>query len=229
MQVAIIAGGLATRLGTLTMNIPKSLIEIYGKPFIEYQIEFLKRAGITDIVLCLGYLGNQIQKYCGDGTGFGVHIQYSYEKERLDTAGALKLASPLLEDPFFTLYGDSYLSLDFQDMFTRFMGNKKLAAMSVYKNFHKFDKSNVAIESGLVTQYRKDNAGNLMYIDYGVNLFNKKVLDLIPEHKPYSMTFLFQDLVDRREILSYEVKDRFYQIGSLEGLQEFKEYIGSKV
>jgi N-acetyl-alpha-D-muramate 1-phosphate uridylyltransferase len=225
MQAAIIAGGLATRLGELTQNLPKSLIKICGKPFIEYQFDFLKKAGVFDIVLCLGYLGEPIQEYCGNGNRFGVNLHYSFEKERLDTAGALKLASPLLEDPFFTLYGDSYVSLDFQDMLHFFENHHKMAAMSVYQNEGKYDQSNTAIEMDFVTQYRKVNTDDLHFIDYGVNLFHKEVLDLIPGSQPYSMGALFQDLISLQELLAFEVKERFYQIGSLEGLKECTEYI----
>jgi MurNAc alpha-1-phosphate uridylyltransferase len=228
MQVAIIAGGLAMRLGTLTRYLPKSLINISGKPFIEYQFEFLKKGGVKNIVLCLGYLGEQIQEYCGDGSKYGVNLQYSFEKEHLDTAGALKLAAPLLEDSFFTLYGDSYVSLDFQNMLSCFNRQKKLAAMSVYQNFNQCDKSNTACENGLVKIYCKENTETLQYIDYGVNLFRKEVLSLIPESQPYSLSPLFQNLISRRELLAYEVEERFYQIGSLVGLAEFSEYIGRR-
>jgi NDP-sugar pyrophosphorylase family protein len=226
MQAAIIAGGLATRLGPLTRDLPKSLIAIHGKPFIEYQFDFLKKGGIKDIVLCLGYLGQKIEAHCGDGRRFGVSLHYSYEKEPLDTAGALKLAEPLLDDAFFTLYGDSYVFVDFRDMLTFIQKQGKLAVMAAYKNSDRYDKSNTAVSGGLVTRYSKEGTDGLEYIDYGVNLFRKDVLDLVPVSRPYSLGTLFQDLISRGELAAYEVKERFYEIGCPDGLKECTAYLG---
>jgi NDP-sugar pyrophosphorylase family protein len=228
MQVAIIAGGLGSRLGPLTGNLPKSMINVLGRPFIEYQFEFLRERGVSDIVLCLGHLGRQIEKYCGDGSNFGVKLKYYNESTPLDTAGALKNAAPGLEDPFFTLYGDSYLFLDFRDMLDRFRQQNKLASMSVYKNQDAYDISNTHLENGLVKQYSKERKNKFAYIDCGVNLFRKEVLELIPDCQPHSMGTLFNRLIEREELLAYEVKERFYEIGSVAGLNEFTEYIRSR-
>ena len=229
MQAVIIAGGLGTRLGHLTANQPKSLIPICGKAFIEYQFDFLNKGEVTDVVLCLGYHGQQIADYCGDGRQFGVNLQYSFEQQPLDTAGALKLAEPMLQDYFFTLYGDSYVFIDFQEMLSSLQKGNKIGAMSVYHNQDRFDKSNTAVDGGMVTFYSKENRENLEYIDYGVNLFRKDVLKLIPEAKPYSMGTVFNQLIERHELAAYKVKKRFYEIGSVNGLTEFTEYVKSKV
>jgi N-acetyl-alpha-D-muramate 1-phosphate uridylyltransferase len=229
MQVAIISGGFATRLGPLTKDVPKSLLGIHGKPFIEYQFDFLKKAGITDVVLCLGHLGKQIEAYCGSGSRFGLDIKYSYETTPLGTAGALKNAEPLLEDTFFTLYGDSYLFLDFRAMLAALTATNKLAAMSVYRNHSQYDKSNTSIGNGLVTGYSKVQNQGLEYIDYGVNLFRKKVLSLVPPFAAFSLESLFSLLIKSGDMLAFEVKERFYEIGSLGGLQEFTSYIGARV
>jgi NDP-sugar pyrophosphorylase family protein len=229
MQAVIIAGGLGTRLGHLTANQPKSLIPICGKAFIEYQFDFLNKGEVTDVVLCLGYHGQQIADYCGDGRQFGVHLQYSFEKQPLDTAGALKLAEPMLHDYFFTLYGDSYVFIDFKDMLATLQTKNKLGAMSVYHNQDRFDKSNTAVAEGLVTFYSKEQRKNLKYIDYGVNLFRKEVLALIPQYKPYSMGTVFNHLIEHHQLAAYEVKKRFYEIGSVKGLAEFSEYMKGQV
>jgi N-acetyl-alpha-D-muramate 1-phosphate uridylyltransferase len=226
MQAAIIAGGLATRLGELTRNLPKSLVSIHGRPFIEYQLDFLKKGGVTDIVLCLGYLGERIEEYCGDGSRFGMSLRYSYEKERLDTAGALKLAAPLLQDVFFTLYGDSYVFIDYRDMWAFREKQRKPAVMSVLHNFNRYDKSNTAVSNSLVARYSKENIDGLEYIDYGVNLFQKDVLRLVPGSQPYSLGTLFQSLISRSELAAYEVKERFYEIGCPDGLKECTAYLG---
>jgi NDP-sugar pyrophosphorylase family protein len=229
MQVVIIAGGLGTRLGSLTVNQPKSMIQILGKPFIEYQLDLLRNGSVTDVVFCLGYQGRQIADYCGDGRKFGVNLKYSFEGKPLDTAGAIKLAEPLLEEYFFTLYGDSYVFIDFKDMLSVWQQKKSLGVMSVYQNHDRFDKSNTAVVDGRVTFYSKEKRENLKYIDYGVNLFHKEVLKLIPEAEPYSMGTLFNQLIDRQELLAYEVKKRFYEIGSVNGLAEFTEYVRDRI
>lgn len=230
MQVVILAGGLATRLRPITEEVPKSLIEIEGKSFLEYQLDFLKRGGVEDIVLCTGYLGEQVEKYCGDGSRFGMNIRYSHEGERLlGTAGALKKAERLLDDPFFTLYGDSYLFLNFAGVLSYFNSQNKLALMTVYKNQDRYDRSNTMIEGNMVKHYsKKERTEGMVYIEYGANLFRKEVLNLIPENQPYSLEQLFSKLIDEKELLAFEVSERFYQIGSPEGLEEFKKYVSQE-
>ena len=227
MQVAILAGGLATRLRPLTAKIPKSLLQIQSKPFLEYQLDFLKRGGVKDIVLCVGYLGEQIEEYFGNGRRFGVNIKYSYDGDKLlSTAGALKNAHNLLEDTFFTIYGDSYLFLDFSVIMSYFKSQDKLALMTVYKNYNRYDKSNTVIAGNLVKYYsKKEKTEGMVYIEYGANIFKKEVLEFIPEGQLYALEALFPRLIAQEELLAYEVSKRFYQIGSPEGLEEFKRYI----
>jgi mannose-1-phosphate guanylyltransferase len=205
------------------------MIQILGKPFIEYQFDLLTKGSVTDVVLCLGYQGKQIADYCGDGRKFGVNLRYSFEDKPLDTAGAIKLAEPLLEEYFFTLYGDSYVFIDFKDMLSSIRKGNKIGAMSVFQNQDRFDKSNTAVVDGRVTFYSKEQRANLKYIDYGVNLFRKEVLKLIPNGEPYSMGTLFNQLIGRQELLAYEVKKRFFEIGSVNGLTEFTEYVRGRI
>jgi NDP-sugar pyrophosphorylase family protein len=227
MQAVILAGGLGTRLKPLTDTIPKSLVEICGKPFLEYQLDFLKKGGIRDIVLCIGHLGDQIERYFGNGSRFGVNLRYSYEKEHLlGTAGALKNAEQLLDEEWFVIYGDSYLFLDFGAIMSYFARFNKLGLMVVYKNYDQYDRSNVSIEGNLVKQYgKKEKTRDMVYIDYGANLLRKKALELVPQNQTYSLEELFAQLIERKELLAYEVNKRFYQIGSPEGLEEFRRYI----
>ena len=228
MQVAILAGGLATRLGDLTRNQPKSMVEVRGKSFLEYQLELLKKDGIKNIVLCIGYMGEQIESYFGDGKRFGVNIDYSYEERPLGTAGALKKAEDLLDDVFFTMYGDSYLSLDFPAAMQYFKFQNKPALMTVYKNYDRYDRSNTAIEGNLVKKFsKKERTEDMVYIEYGANIFRKEALRLIPENQPCSLDDLFPILIEQRELLAYEVEERFYEIGSLQGLKEFEEFVRS--
>ena len=231
MQVAILAGGLATRLRPVTETIPKAMIPIEGKPFLEYQIDFLKKNGVTDIVLCVGYLSESIEQYFGDGQKFGVTIQYVHDGERLlGTAGALKRAEAHLQEHFFVMYGDSYLFLDFQEAYAHFTKSNKLALMVVYKNNNLYDQSNVAIENGMVSWYDKKNSnGDLRYIDYGALIFKRSVLDLIPDGQIYPLETVIQDLIQRKEVSAFEVSQRFYEIGSHKGMDEFKQYIQNLV
>ena len=226
MQVAIVAGGLATRLMPLTEQIPKSMIRIHDKPFLEYQFELLKRQGITDIVLCVGYLGEQIEEYFGDGSRFGVHLKYSYEREQLlGTAGALKNAGELLAPEFIVVNGDTYFLIDFADIVSYFKQSDKLGLMIVHKNFDRYDTSNTVIEGNMVMQYsKKEKTGEMVYVDYGASLFREGVLELVPENHTYSLEELNKELIKKQELLAYEVTERFYEIGSPQGLADFKKY-----
>jgi len=227
MQVVILAGGLASRLGYMTESRPKSLMMFKGKSFLECQLEQLRQAGIDDIVLCIGHLGEQIQEYIGNGEKYGVRIRYSVEETLLGTAGALRNAEPLLTDPFFTLYGDSYVFVDFGRIMHYFLSKHKLALMTVFRNYDRFDSSNTAVSGQTVTRYNKETkTEDLVYIDYGVNVFRKQVLDMIPEGRSYSLGDLFRGLIAAEDLLAFEVEQRFYEIGSVQGLKDFRKFIG---
>ena len=227
MQAAILAGGRATRLGPLTDKVPKALVEISGKPFLEYQLGFLKKSGVTDIVLCLGHLGEQVERYFGDGGEFGVNLTYSYEKEQLlGTAGALRNAGHLLRDRFFVVYGDGYLFLDFKATLSCFIAANKLGLMTVYNNYEQYDKSNVIVDGNLVKHYSKEDLPEgLIYIDYGASILKKEVLEMVPLDQVYSLERLFNKLIEIQELMAYEVNTCPYEIGSPEGLEEFKRYM----
>jgi NDP-sugar pyrophosphorylase family protein len=226
MQVAILTGGLATRLGDLTRNQPKSMLKIRGKIFLEYQLEMLKRADIKDIVLCIGHMGEQIERQFGNGRNYGVNIRYSLEDKLLGTAGALKKAEDLLNEVFFTMYGDSYLFLDFTEVIRYFQSQNKLALMTVYKNYDRYDRSNTVVEGSLVKNFsKKERTENMVYIEYGANILNKEAFRMIPENQFYSLDDLFPHLIEMDELLAFEVKERFYEIGSPQGVKEFEEYI----
>lgn len=201
------------------------MITVGNRPFLEYQLELLKNAGIIEIVLCIGYLGEQIEMYFGDGSKYGIDITYSSEDHPLGTAGALKKAENILRDVFITLYGDSYLFLDFSNIMSYFHSRDRLALMTVYRNHDQYDKSNTVINSGLVTKYSKqEKTDDMFYIDYGVNVFRKETLQMIPDSEFYPLEDLFSKLIAEQELLAFEVKQRFYEIGSPDGLREFEKY-----
>ena len=225
-QVVILAGGLGTRLEGRTKNRPKSMVTVCDKPFLEYQLELLKNGGINHVLLCIGYMGEQIAEHFGNGRKYGVNITYSTEERPLGTAGALKRAESFLKDTFFTMYGEAYLFLDFNEVMRYFRSHSKLALMTVYKNYDLYDKSNTVVEGDLVKKYSKEErTKDTVYIDYGINIFNKEVLKMVPGNNFYSLEELFNDLIEREELLAFEVMERFYEIGSLSGLKDFEQYI----
>jgi len=230
MQMVILCGGLATRLGTLVKDIPKSMIQIEDKPFLEYQIENLKKHSIKDIILCVGHLSEKIKDYFGNGEQLGVNIQYSHDGDKpLGQIGAVKNAESLLEGVFLVMYGDSYLSVDFQKVHSYFTQNNKLGLMVVYKNYDKYDKSNLTIKDNMVTKYGRNGVTkDMIYIDYGVSIFRKKALNLVPKNTFYTTKQFFSDLIKKEELLAFEASKRFYHIGNPDALEEFKSFIRSK-
>jgi NDP-sugar pyrophosphorylase family protein len=223
MQMVILAGGLGTRLRPVTSQVPKALIPIHGKPFLQYQIDLLRRSGIRDVVLCVGHLREQVMDYFGDGRWLGVRIRYSEEKDHLlGTAGAIKNAEPLLGDDFFLMYGDSYLMIDYREIMRYFRRFDRLGLMVVWKNVDRFEPSNVMVEGNLVTAYNKDQKSpHMVYINYGLSVLRKEALVFIPGGRPFSQEEFYQILIDQGELLAFEVEQRFYEIGSPRGLEEF--------
>jgi len=226
MQMVILCGGLATRLGDLAKDIPKSMIDIEGKPFLEYQIENLKKNSIKDIVLCVGHLSEKIEDYFGDGSKFGVNIKYSQDGDiQLGPIGAVKNAEGLLEDVFFIMYGDTYLSVEYQKVYSLFIQNDKQGLMVIYKNYDKYDKSNISADGKMVTGYGENDA---IYIDYGTSLLRIESLDIVPSNQMYSTGEFFSNLIKKNELLAFETKERFYHIGNPEALEEFRNFIRSQ-
>jgi len=220
--VAILAGGLATRLRPLTDKIPKVLVPVAGKPFLAHQLELLRRQGITRVVLCLGHLGEIVRERFGDGSAYGVRLDYSFDGPvLLGTGGALKQTLPWLGEKFFALYGDSYLPIDFAPVAGCFERSGKLGLMTVYRNEGRFDTSNVVFADGEIKVYDKQSRlPEMRYIDYGLSLFRAAALDEYPAGVKFDLADLMQRLVARRELAGFEVMERFYEIGSPGGLAE---------
>jgi N-acetyl-alpha-D-muramate 1-phosphate uridylyltransferase len=226
VQVVILAGGLATRLGELSLNTPKSMIPIEGKPFLEYQIDLLKHQGFREILLCVGHLGEMIEAYFGRGDRLGVDLTYSWEPVPLGTGGALKNAESLLQEEFILLYGDSFLPIDYATAIKNFRLFNKLATMVVYKNFNKYDKSNVVVNEQRILIYAKNVEHPEMYfIDAGLTLYKKEVVDLLLQGQKVDLGLMIQKLVFMGELFAWEINQRFYEIGSLKGLEDFQSYV----
>lgn len=230
MQIVILCGGKATRLYPLTKKTPKSMIEISGKPFLEHQINLFKKNNIFDIVLCVGFLREQIEGYFGNGEKFGVNIKYSKEKEPLDTGGSLKNAKKFLEEDFFIIYGDSYLLVDYQEIYDYFKKFNKLGLMTIYKNYKKLEPSNIIVKKKFIQKFDKENPNQseMVHIEFGLNIFKKEVLNLIKE-KTFPIGDYFKKLIKEKQLLYFETSQRFYEIGCPEGLKETKSLIRKSV
>lgn len=220
--VAILAGGLATRLRPITEKIPKVLVPVAGKPFLAHQLELLRKEGVTRAVLCLGHLGEMVEREFGDGSAHGVQLEYSYDGPKLlGTGGALKQALPKLGEQFFVLYGDSYLPTPFAPIADFFERRGRLGLMTVYRNEGKHDTSNVVFAEGEIKVYdKKQRLPGMHHIDYGLSLFRREVFEQYPADKPFDLADVMGDLVARKQLAGYEVKERFYEIGSHAGLEE---------
>jgi NDP-sugar pyrophosphorylase family protein len=231
LPVAILAGGLATRLRPITEKIPKSLVEIGAKPFIFYQLDYLREQGITSVVLCLGHLGEMIQQAVGNGSRWGMDIKYSLDGPKpLGTGGALSQALPLLGEKFFVLYGDSYLPINFDDVKKTYQSSGKKGLMTVLKNQNKWDKSNVEFIAGQIIEYNKRLIRPQMhYIDYGLGLLQASVLHAYPAGLSFDLSEVYTDLSMAGELCGHEVFERFYEIGSHEGISDAQAYLLKKI
>ncbi len=226
LPVAILAGGLATRLHPITETIPKSLVDVAGIPFIVRQLDYLQHQGITDVILCIGYLGEQVKALVGDGSSFGLKVTYSWDGPKLmGTGGALRQALPLLGEQFFVFYGDSYLPIDFRKVEKSFIHSCKPALMTVLRNGDLWDKSNVLFLDGILIEYNKRNPiPEMAYIDYGLGIVSAVVLKDVPLDEPFDLADIYHNLSVQGDLAGYEVFERFYEIGSLKGLEETVNY-----
>ncbi len=227
LPVAILAGGLATRLGPLAQDRPKSLVEVAGEPFIAHQLRLLRREGIQDVVVCAGHLGGQIEAFAGDGRAFGLMVRYSYDGATLlGTGGALKRALPLLGEAFFVLYGDSLLPCRYAPVQEAFEASGRLGLMTVYRNEGRWDSSNVEFDSGEIRVYDKlQRTARMRHIDYGLGVLTSAAVDDLAAELPCDLAAVYQRLLERGQLAAYEVEERFYEIGSPAGLEETSRYL----
>jgi NDP-sugar pyrophosphorylase family protein len=227
LPIAILAGGLATRLGALTKKIPKSLIPVAGEPFVAHQLRLLQRNGIKQVILCVGHLGEMIEKTVGDGHAFGVNVDYSYDgSELLGTAGAVRRALPKLGERFFVMYGDSYLPCEYAAVEGEFSRSGKLGLMTVFCNDGRWDASNVEFENGQLVAYSKNNRSSRMrFIDYGLGVFCAGAF--VKSQAP-DLAEVYAELLKSGDLAAMEVHERFYEIGSPTGLQEMNDFLSQR-
>jgi NDP-sugar pyrophosphorylase family protein len=227
LPVAILAGGLATRLRPVTEKIPKALVEVSGRPFVAHQLALLRARGVRRVVLCLGHLGEQVEALVGDGRAFGLEVACSHDGDRLlGTGGALRAALPLLGERFLVLYGDSYLDCDYADVASRFVASGRLGLMTVFPNGGRWDASNVVFRDGRIVRYAKGvRDPEMEHIDYGLGALHVAALAPYPAGEPLDLARVYQDLLARGELAGLEVGQRFYEIGSPQGLEETRRYL----
>lgn len=230
VPAALLAGGLATRLRPITEKIPKALVDIDGRPFIDHQLALLHRNGIRRVVMCLGYRGEMVEQHCGDGSRYGgMELRYSYDGETLmGTGGALRRAAGLLGEVFWVMYGDSYMDIDYRAVLDFFARSGAQGLMTVLRNGDRWDKSNVVFRDGKLLRYDKRNVTPEMdFIDYGVGIVGRDALAEIPADRPSDLAELYTRMVAEGRMVGYEVTNRFYEIGTPAALQEARAYLAT--
>jgi len=225
VQVVILAGGLGTRMQRLTGSLPKAMLPVSGKPFVERQLVLLSAQGLRDIVICTGYGSRIIESHLGDGAKWGVRIQYSREDEThlLGTGGALVNALPMLETGFFVIYGDSYLMTDFLAVAEWNRAAGWPAVMCVYRNEGRLLPSNVAVVEQRVSRYDKSCDAGCDYIDYGLSWYSRTIIERYRTHPlPLDLGRVQSELAGEGSLGAFTVADRFYEVGSPTGLAELE-------
>jgi MurNAc alpha-1-phosphate uridylyltransferase len=228
MQAVILAGGLATRMRPRTLTTPKSLLPVNGRPFVDWQLEKIAASGFSDVLLCIAHLGEQIRAHVSDGAGYGLRVQYAEEGERLlGTAGAMRAALPLLDPTFLVTYGDSYLPFDYAaplqmlDQSTDCDG-----VMAAYENAGRWDPSNVDTDGQWILRYEKGRPDlEFRYIDYGAIALRRDIIARLPAGEPRGLDAIQRELAQSRRLRAYLARDRFFEIGSPEGLSTLEKHL----
>jgi N-acetyl-alpha-D-muramate 1-phosphate uridylyltransferase len=229
LPVAILAGGLATRLGPISERTPKSLVDVAGRPFAAHQIELLRRHGLCDIVFLVGHLGEMVRDRLGDGSRWGVRLQFVFDgPARLGTGGAIRRALPWLGDSFFVLYGDSYLECDYAAVERAFLDSGRAGLMTVFRNDGRWDVCNVQFEGGRVVRYDKAHrVDEMRHIDYGLGAFRREAFSGWHD-EVFDLEIVYRELLARDDLAGFEVPSRFYEVGSLRGLEETRAHLRGK-
>jgi NDP-sugar pyrophosphorylase family protein len=227
--MAILAGGLATRLHPMTETIPKSMVLVAGEPFLAHQLRMLAARGLREIVILCGFLGEQIVEFAGDGSRFGCNVRYAFDGDvRRGTGGALAHALPLLGETFMVIYGDSFCSTDYLAIYAAFRASGAVGLMTVFHNHDLWDASNVIYQDGRIVRYDKERKTPKMhYIDYGINVFSSAAFLPFTGRPSFDLAELQMDLVARDALAGFEVAERFYEVGSHAGLAETDAFLGA--
>lgn len=227
LPLAILAGGFGTRLGPLVSELPKNLVLINGRPFVDWQLELLAENGFSKLVFCLSHKSEMIQDYLGDGSAFGVNIEYSLDgPSQLGTGGAIKNAFPKLGSEFGVIYGDSYLPTDYVKIEQEFLMSRKLALMTIFRNENQFEGSNVEFDKGILVNYQKGIIDrDMKHIDYGLTYFREEAFHPWCNLDSFDLASVCHELSVNGQIDGFEVHEAFYEIGSLAGIDRIATHL----
>lgn len=236
LPCVILAGGLGTRMRPVTERIPKVLLPVLGRPFIDWQLEWLRSQSVAQVLLSVGYRGDQVRDHVGDGRSFGLHVGYVDEGPQLrGTAGALRLAldHDLLPEAFFVLYGDSYLSVDLRKVEQSWRTSGLDALMTVFQNHDRWDRSNAIMAQGRVVVYDKahprEYGTRMRWIDYGLSVLTEEVVrESVAPQRTADLADLFGTLAREGRLAAYEAHERFYEAGSPEGLAALEDHLRAR-
>ena len=225
--LALLAGGLATRMRPATLGTAKSMLPVAGEPFLAHQLRMLAGQGVRDLVVCCGHLEEQLRGYAGDGSRWGCRVRYSADGPApLGTGGALRRALPLLGQRFLVMYGDSYLPAGFAEVWQSFLRSDADGLMTVYANEDRWDASNVHFEQGRIVRYSKTaKSASMRHIDYGLSCFRASAFAAWPEGARFDLADVMDDLLQQGRLAGFEVAERFYEIGSPAGLAETEAFL----
>ena len=220
-DVIILSGGKGTRVKNYTNNLPKCLIQVKGKPFLFYQLKYLKKYKFKNVIISTCYMSYKVKDYVKNNINF-LNVKIVDDGKPLGTGGAIVKSLKYMKKNFFIIYGDSYLNFNLNKMI-----NKKCTAiMAIYKNSNKYDKSNIKFNDKNII-YDKNNNSNKKfdYIDYGASYVNRKIFDNLPKNKKFDLSIIFQNISKKKKLNGYVVGKRFYEIGSYKGIKDFKKYL----
>ncbi len=220
--IAVLAGGLATRMRPLTAQFPKALLEVAGEPFIAHQLRLFAREGIRNVKLLVGYCWEQIEFFVGDGSRFGVKVDYIVDGPTLlGTGGAVRRAIDRLGPEFLVTYCDSWLDAPYAPVVEAFHASGRPALMCVFRNENRWDASNVQFENDVIRCYSKKlRLSEMHHIDWGLGMLKASAVATRPLDEPWDLAELYEELSTSGRLAGYEMTRRFYEIGSFEGLAE---------
>tara|TARA_B100000427_G_C15291337_1_gene499879 strand:+ start:47 stop:730 length:684 start_codon:yes stop_codon:yes gene_type:complete len=223
-EAIILSGGRGTRIKKYTKKIPKCLISFKGKPFIYYQLKYLKKNNIKNVILSSCYLSSKIELYIKNNIDF-INVKVIDDGKPLGTGGATFKSLKYLKNNFFIIYGDSYLNFKLKNLEKK----KNLATMAIFKNNNKYDKSNIELKNFKKILYYKDKQNyQLQYIDYGVSYVDKKIFKGIKKNTKFDLSEFFEKISKKNKLNGYKIGKRFYEIGSYSGIKDFKNYLNKK-
>ena len=224
--ICLLAGGLGTRLGETVRDTPKPLLNVAGEPFLIHQLRLLASRGAARVVLCVGYLGELIERRIGPSQ-FGIEIIYSYDgPSPIGTLGAVRKAAPALGHRFLVLYGDTYLRIDYRAAAERWEQSQLLGLMTVLRNYGQWDVSNATFDGRLVRYDKRAPTPEMNWIDYGLGGLRGDALDLIADDQD-DLADLYHELAVRGQLFGFAATERFYEIGSPASLAETAAFLAA--